>query len=842
MSILFPAIRRDMSKGRGLGLALATLALMSLGACIEAAPFSGGADAGIEPADAQQSDGVSDAGSASDAIEPDAPNDGGPTLDSGQPDGQGTEDSTPDGPKADTPLPCDETGCPCSENDPCAEGLSCYEGMCCAPSCSDGAECGSDGCGGDCGSCDDGLGCTPEQTCEIECEAGASVCGVGANADVAYICDGDGWGYDPTVSGQNCAANEESCVEGACVCVPDCSPETCSDDGESDGCNGVCPSTCGDDEFCDAEGQCAEAECVAGEVFCHEGQPYLCQGNTISGSLALGPVVNCGVAGCVIQDFGELQELEALDDYDKYCGCSEPQHCLDDEHLHVCGNGGVAAILPCADGKVCDDTTDACVVPSEEGDATCCIGKCGGVSECGGICACQEDESCADDGHCYGYCDAFELGQSHCADDTDKVLLVCESGTPPGLSGAQYWVPHWCEDEEENVASICEEVADNDAVCTDPGDGPEPADSQCCSEHFGTCGFVDECEGVCSCQDSEVYPAGYTCSGDNHCTAPCPGDLGNTQCLDSSALKICTTQGWLLEACQNGQFCSTEGGANSAMCASAGSSEDQYAVPFNVDGLSNQSGQIADHEDLSIHTVNGDGPFSISMWIWGSNFNEEGIQPLLRKGGIAVETAGGTPGNAEWILYAKDKRFYFTLYDSQGVAWYKQSNAVAQQVNGNWNHLVVTYAGNFDPTNDPHKFTKFYLNGTNVTDSSGAGSGSSSASPGTYTGTTNGTKPVEVGFTPLPDPTWLQSAIDDVAILHAYVPAALLSAMTLGDAQCGVDLTTTNAAENLVAYWRFEDIDSGWTASMSLVGNHTMNFSFPPDPWDSPCSVALGEL
>ena len=67
--------------------------------------------------------------------------------------------------------------------------------------------------------------------------------------------------------------------------------------------------------------------CVAGEVFCHEGQPYLCQGNTISGSLALGPVVNCGVAGCVIQDF-ELQELEALDDYDKYCGCSEPQHCL----------------------------------------------------------------------------------------------------------------------------------------------------------------------------------------------------------------------------------------------------------------------------------------------------------------------------------------------------------------------------------------------------------------------------------------------------------------------------------------------------------------------------------
>ena len=156
MNILFPTIERNISKGRGLGLALATLALMSLGACIEAAPFSGGADAGIEPADAQQSDGVADAGTTSDAIEPDAPNDGGPTLDSGEPDGQGAKDSTPDGPKADTPLPCDEAGCPCSENDPCAEGLSCYEGMCCAPSCSDAAECGSDGCGGDCG-CDPGL-------------------------------------------------------------------------------------------------------------------------------------------------------------------------------------------------------------------------------------------------------------------------------------------------------------------------------------------------------------------------------------------------------------------------------------------------------------------------------------------------------------------------------------------------------------------------------------------------------------------------------------------------------------------------------------------------------------
>ena len=56
----------------------------------------------------------------------------------------------------------------------------------------------------------------------------------------------------------------------------------------------------------------------------------------------------------------------------------------------------------------------------------------------------------------------------------------------------------------------------------------------------------------------------------------------------------------------------------------------------------------------------------------------------------------------------------------------------------------MTYAGNFDATNDPHKFTKFYLNGTNVTDSSGPGQ-AAQAPPLAATRARLTMKPIEVG-------------------------------------------------------------------------------------------------
>ena len=86
--------------------------------------------------------------------------------------------------------------------------------------------------------------------------------------------------------------------------------------------------------------------------------------------------------------------------------------------------------------------------------------------------------------------------------------------------------------------------------------------------------------------------------------SPCPDDLGNTQCLDSSALKICTAR--LLRSAKTVNSVARKMGPT-APHAPALRAPKTNTLCLRVGGLSNQSGEIADHEDLSIHTVNGDG-------------------------------------------------------------------------------------------------------------------------------------------------------------------------------------------------------------------------------------------
>jgi hypothetical protein len=839
-----------------LGATLLTLAVLHMGGCIEAAPFAGGDATDGSTGSEVSPDGTSADSGVTDVVKDEGsqpPKDAVPDGDA--PDGSEPDGDEPDAPQSDTTGPCDQVECDCSDDAPCADGLTCHAGACCQPLCSNTVVCGSDGCGGQCGTCGEGEACSQEQACVISCIPGP-VCGLGDDADLALVCNQEGTGYDESIPATNCKSSGKSCLNGQCKCIPDCDSESCTDDGGSDGCVGLCPETCADGEFCDEDGACAAEECPTGEVFCHtDDKPYLCEDGTLTGSLEAGQVVDCESNVCLLQDFGDSEGVEDLDDFDLYCACDEPQHCLSADYLHFCNTTtGQSALFQCDEGNVCDETLNACVIPDVPGDAKCCVGLCGPVAECEGTCSCGGGETCSGNGKCYTWCNSFDIGSADCAQNTDKVIRVCESGSPPGLAAAQYWSPYWCEVVEDDVDSTCTaadgEAGWGNAECTNPNWEPEPASSECCAENFGQCGFIDACDGICSCQNSEVYPNGYSCSNTGVCTASCiPDDQGDSHCIDQSAFKHCSANGWwVLTACPDNHTCEDDADTADAKCVDPSEPEqpeDFYSLPLNPPGAGTspdtgsvvgEHGEVTDHDDFSLINEDSDKPFTVSMWIWGADFNLSTIQPLIRKGGIAPVTTGGSAGSAEWILFVQDERFYWVVYDTEGVAWHKRTHPVTPQIAGNWAHIVVTYPGNVEATPNPHKFTKFYLNGADVTDTSGAGAGSSSATATMYTGSVNGGQDLQIGFTPLPEPTWFSGGIDDVAIVRTYVPSNVLSSMTVGNTQCGADLTQTAVAGDLAAYWRFEDIDSNQASSVSLIGQHTMKFNFDASPWDSPCN------
>jgi len=106
----------------------------------------------------------------------------------------------------------------------CGAGTSCIDGQCvagCTADCTN-RQCGSDGCGGSCGSCGGGQICARGQ-CVVDC---------------VRDCDGKTCGDDGC--GGLCGECEAgaSCIGGACVtgCTPSCAGRRCGDDG----CGGQC--------------------------------------------------------------------------------------------------------------------------------------------------------------------------------------------------------------------------------------------------------------------------------------------------------------------------------------------------------------------------------------------------------------------------------------------------------------------------------------------------------------------------------------------------------------------------------------------------------------------------
>ena len=125
----------------------------------------------------------------------------------------------------------------------------------CAPTCAE-RDCGTDGCGGTCGTC------APDETCSVGggCTAaagsgaapGGSLPGAGNGAgsegdnvaepeppDCSQGCADLGWqcGEHCGEDCGTCSGPQEGCVDGSCVCQPACAGKSCVD---PDGCGGTC--------------------------------------------------------------------------------------------------------------------------------------------------------------------------------------------------------------------------------------------------------------------------------------------------------------------------------------------------------------------------------------------------------------------------------------------------------------------------------------------------------------------------------------------------------------------------------------------------------------------------
>ncbi len=279
----------------------------------------------------------------------------------------------------------------------------------CDPVC-DGRNCGTDGCGGTCGTCDDHFVCLHghcsyvpycgDGTCDLTAvyneDCGSCLldcpCGCGETCQGAVCeftaCDGRECGDDGCggYCGSQFCEEHYGCSDGICVWVPECGNEVCeSDSGE--GC-----ATCLDD-----------CPCGCGE--------------------------NCQDNACI---FAACDDRECGDDG---CGgsCGE---C--DDHF-VCELGKCLYVPYCGDGtcdkttfytETCGDCPDDCGCHCGETCAsgictfTACVGRECGADGCDGSCGdCGPWEECGVDGVC-----ALTIGMVWATVEAGSFWMGCASG------------------------------------------------------------------------------------------------------------------------------------------------------------------------------------------------------------------------------------------------------------------------------------------------------------------------------------------------------------------------------------------------------------------------------
>ena len=358
----------------------------------------------------------------------------------------------------------------CSEPpaQPGPDGLACDWAGECVPSCA-GKQCGSDGCGGSCGTCPGGQACQAGACVQANYEC-TDYCG-GAAPSGCY-CD------------DSCDSYGDCCPEVClgcpslpfCECVPSCAGKDCGDDG----CGGSC-GTCPPGVACEA-GICACVPDCEGD-----GGPLECGDDGCGGSCGTCPQI----APDCVEGFCQLPCDPICDD--KECG--------DDGCGGTCGD--------CAPGFKCEDA--ACVICEPA-----CDGKECGDDGCGGVCGeCADAYATCEEGLCVA-CEPQCLGKlcgpdtcggtcGDCADGTHCTAGICMADCVPDCQFKE------CGDD--GCGGIC-------GLC--PCEGCYEKEFECsdwnsCTQPFTyTCKQIDQCVGTCaegddwcvqSCQSSGSYAA-----------------------------------------------------------------------------------------------------------------------------------------------------------------------------------------------------------------------------------------------------------------------------------------------------------------------------------------------
>jgi hypothetical protein len=389
----------------------------------------------------------------------------------------------------------------------------------CVPQCT-GKACGPDGCGGTCGTCASGVtctaagGCLPDAwTCNKAFFGDGAVCDCGCGA-----ADSDCAG-DLPVAG--CAKLQKCDKTGTCVAkVPTgwtCEPGTYDALDACDcGC-GVLDPDCqfksltvvgcpGLDPACDATGTCVA--CVPD-----------CTGK------------DCGNDGCGGSCGGCASKTAVCSAGTCSEPCSpKPLICLTNE----CGDDGCGGSCgSCATGSTCKFGSCVKVVPDE--DPTSCAGHCGSTAPAGCYCTagCKASGFCCPDFAstcaCTPKCDGKTCGSDGCGGSCG----TCGSDKP------------YC-----NASFQC------DAVCV-PACGTKACGPDGCGGTCGSCGAGSKCSKTAKC-----VPEAWTCSPLLY------GDKQGCDCGCGAADSDCSVAGVAVFGCPSSQsMCTAKGVCDISFCA-----------------------------------------------------------------------------------------------------------------------------------------------------------------------------------------------------------------------------------------------------------------------------------
>ena len=334
----------------------------------------------------------------------------------------------------------------------------------CEPDCT-GRECGPDQCGGTCGACADNHLCVEDRVCVCEpqcfqktcgadgcggscwdgftcpCDDGIAICGPPRNVCFGKECGPDGWGG----SCGDCGG-DDLCINGQCICTPECEGKACGDDG--------CGGTCG---------------------FCPDGS--MCSGDDCSSLESCKEMLDCLLV-CSDDLWGCWQSCSLA---------ATPEIAFQTEELLVCLDGACAALdVGCFltwSNTACASELSSCLgcVPS-------CGGKTCGPDGCGGSCGtCGPGGVCVETGCVAGQCQTKTV-PGCCTDDAQcDDGQVCTSDGCDAVTGACVTAP---------IAGCCQTNAgcDDGQLCT----------TDICDVETGACGYTPKpgcCSSDADCED-----------------------------------------------------------------------------------------------------------------------------------------------------------------------------------------------------------------------------------------------------------------------------------------------------------------------------------------------------